>query len=223
MTDEHTTQPTDIVDRAREIERNAGTNVIVDRLRSLQSPATAPYDWHEFKRRSQESRGSQWHRTAIAASFVLVLAGIAGWMRYSAGDGLALDPPVGGVAMGGGIPHTGGQPMIAHDPANPDAGVAYWESINGDSNVVVWDSYETQRATSQWLANLPMEPAIVRVASRLPVLDLEDHIAWIDDMLNTAQIESAQPAHIQALQRERAQLISSLARVRYAETLAAER
>jgi hypothetical protein len=80
-----------------------------------------------------------------------------------------------------------------------------------------------QSATSQWLASLPSEPAIVRVDSRLPVVELEDRIAWVDDMLNTVQVESAQPVHIQTLRRERAQLISSLARVRYAETLAAER
>lgn len=85
------------------------------------------------------------------------------------------------------------------------------------------DSLPDVEATSRWLASLPREPAIVRVGTRVAVTDLEDHIAWIDDLLSAAQVERAQPAHIRTLQRERAQLIHSLAQVRYAETLAAER
>jgi hypothetical protein len=182
---------------------------ITSRLRDLPDRAEAPYDWHEFKRRNFEHRGEQWHRTAIAASVVLVLAGIAGWMRYSAGDGLGLsgdssiDEPA--VALEGNpLPIVGYRiepEDFAFSPAHGDA----------------------QEATSAWLANQPNEPAIVRVGNRLPVMDLEDRIAWIDDTLNAAQVESVQPASIQTLRHERAQLLSSLARVRYAETLAAER
>jgi len=172
-------------------ERNTS---IGDRLRALPTSAVAPYDWEEFKRRSQERNGGQWHRTAIAASFVLVLAGIAGWMRFSAGDGL--------------------EQSLEGEPVSATIGVVLPEMALEVSN---------ETATSQWLARLPDEPAIVRVGTRRAVVDLEDHIAWIDDVLNTAQIESAQPEHIQTLQRERAQLLSSLARVRYAETLAAGR
>jgi hypothetical protein len=179
---------------------------VTSRLRDLPDHAEAPYDWSEFKHRSHERRGAHWHRTAIAASVVLVLAGIAGWMRYSADDGLgqmgdsSFEGPmlaVGGAAIGGEAGATSGVPGATH--------------------------LDTQSATVAWLENLPSEPAIVRVSNRLPVVDLEDRIALVDDMLNAAQVESAQPAHIQSLRRERAQLISSLARVRYAETLAAER
>jgi hypothetical protein len=76
--------------------------------------------------------------------------------------------------------------------------------------------------SAQWLANLPDEPAIVRVDTRFAVADLEDRIAWLDDALTTAQLDSEQAVHVNALRRKRAQLIDSLAQVRYAETLAAE-
>jgi hypothetical protein len=44
----------------------------------------------------------------------------------------------------------------------------------------------------------------------------------MDDALNAARLSGARPARIQALQKERAQLLQSLVQVRYAETLAAE-
>jgi hypothetical protein len=221
MTDERPTQHTDSADHARLAERDPATNIIVSRLRELRNDSAAPYDWSEFKRRSQGRRGSQWHRTAIAASFVLVLAGIAGWMRFSADHDLeqSADSSDGDsiVGLNGNTVYMG-----PRDSAGSEAVAAYHASF-GEGPVMTWESSDTQRATSQWLADLPNEPAIVRVGTRGAVIDLEDHIALIDDMLNNAQVESAPPAHIQTLKRERAQLISSLARVRYAETLAASR
>jgi hypothetical protein len=77
-------------------------------------------------------------------------------------------------------------------------------------------------ASQSWLASLPDDRAIVRVSSRVAVMDLEDRIALMDDALNAARLSGARPARIQALQKERAQLLQSLVQVRYAETLAAE-
>jgi hypothetical protein len=174
-------------------------DAIALRLRALQTDATAPYDWVEFKRRSDERRRPQWHRAAIAALFVLVIVGAALWGRFS---------------------HVGESGKNTQTTAND-----YQTSFNtlpNDANEKI-DTYANTSATSQWLASLPSEPTIVRVGTRVAVVDLEDHIAWIDDLLSAAQVESAQPAHIRTLQRERAQLINSLAQVRYAETLAAQR
>jgi hypothetical protein len=70
-----------------------------------------------------------------------------------------------------------------------------------------------------WLASLP-DPAVVRVGTRAAVATLEDHIALVDDLLSAGRIERAPPARLLALQQERTQLVSSLAQVRYAETLA---
>jgi len=221
MTDERPTQHPNSVDHVRIAERDPATNIIVNRLRELRNDDAAPYDWSEFKRRSQDRRGSQWHRTAIAASFVLVLAGIAGWMRFSADHELeqSADSSNGDSIVG----ITGDTVyMGSHDSPDGEAIAAYHASF-GERPLMTWESRDAQRATSQWLAALPNEPAIVRVGTRGAVIDLEDHIALIDDMLNNAQVESAPPAQIHTLKRERAQLISSLARVRYAETLAASR
>jgi hypothetical protein len=77
-------------------------------------------------------------------------------------------------------------------------------------------------ASQRWLASLPDDHAIVRVGSRVPVMDLEDRIALTDDALNVARLGNAHPARVQALQRERAQLLQSLVQVRYAESLASD-
>lgn len=73
-----------------------------------------------------------------------------------------------------------------------------------------------------WLASLPDAPAIVRVDTRFAVADLEDSIAWMDELITIERAGAAQPARVKALQRERSRLVDSLVRVRYAETLAAE-
>jgi hypothetical protein len=74
----------------------------------------------------------------------------------------------------------------------------------------------------RWLASLPHEPAVVRVGTRAAVATLEDRIALVDDLLSAERAESAPPARLLTLQHERTELISSLAQVRYAETLADE-
>jgi hypothetical protein len=84
------------------------------------------------------------------------------------------------------------------------------------------DATNRIEASQRWLASLPDDQAIVHVSSRVPILDLEDRIAVMDDALNAARLGNARPGHVQALQRERAELLQSLVQVRYAETLAAE-
>jgi hypothetical protein len=75
-------------------------------------------------------------------------------------------------------------------------------------------------AMEQWLARQPAEPAIVRVGARLVVANLEDRIALVDDALTDERFDGIDAAHMAALQHTRTQLVSSLAQVRYAETLA---
>jgi hypothetical protein len=71
----------------------------------------------------------------------------------------------------------------------------------------------------RWLASLPDEPVVVRVGTRAAVAGLEDRIAQLDDVLSEARVEGIQPAKLQALEKQRARLVSSLVQVRYAETL----
>jgi hypothetical protein len=72
----------------------------------------------------------------------------------------------------------------------------------------------------EWLTEHPRQ-ALVRVPAQMAVTELEDQIATIDDQLNAERLEPAQAQQLSLLQRDRAQLIESLAQVRYAQNLVA--
>ena len=80
---------------------------------------------------------------------------------------------------------------------------------------------EQSKASERWLTHLPAEPAVMRVGTRIAVANLEDRIAWVDDVLSDESLDAVNPTHVGALEHERARLVNSLAQVRYAETLAA--
>jgi len=82
------------------------------------------------------------------------------------------------------------------------------------------ESLAQTQAAEAWLRSLPAEPAVVRVSTRGAVTDLEDRIAWVDDVLSDESVDAVNPTHLVALRHERARLVNSLAQVRYAETLA---
>jgi hypothetical protein len=75
---------------------------------------------------------------------------------------------------------------------------------------------------TRWLMALPQDPAIVRVDSELAITDLEDSIAWIDELLTLERAGTPRPDRVSTLQHERSRLVDSLVQVRYAETLASE-
>jgi hypothetical protein len=77
-----------------------------------------------------------------------------------------------------------------------------------------------QAALERWLASLPDDPALVQVGPRAAVVRLEDRLAQLDDEISAERALSGKPARLIAIQRERSQLVSSLAQVRYAEVLA---
>lgn len=72
-----------------------------------------------------------------------------------------------------------------------------------------------------WLAHQPAEPVVVRVSSRIAVTNLEDRIAWFDDVLMNERLQGADAEQVKVLEQERARLVSTLAQVRYAEALVA--
>jgi len=76
------------------------------------------------------------------------------------------------------------------------------------------------RAIEGWLAGLPQDHAIVRVGAHAAVTSLEDQIAALDDLMSAERVEGAQPTRLDALERQRSQLVNSLAQVQYAEMLA---
>jgi hypothetical protein len=72
-----------------------------------------------------------------------------------------------------------------------------------------------------WLARQPAEPVVVSVASRIAVTNLEDRIAWFDDVLMNERLDGTDTKQVEVLQQERARLVKTLAQVRYAEALVA--
>jgi len=72
----------------------------------------------------------------------------------------------------------------------------------------------------RWLNAQPRR-AIVRVPTQMAVTELEDQIAAIDDQLTAVGLSQSQAGQLAILQRDRAQLVESLAQVRYAQILVA--
>ena len=164
-------------------------------LRELPDDPAGPYDWREFQRRAHAAPAAA-ARVAglrtLAAAIVIALAVLATAIRIGVGP-RALRPPV------------------AADNGTANLAAASSEVPGAERDAV---------AAQYWLERLPREPALVRVGPRAAVEALEDHIAQVDDLLTSERAGSAPPARLRVLQQERAQLVSSLLQVRYAETLA---
>ena len=164
-------------------------------LRSLPNGGAGPYVWHEFQRRTRAAPATATRLAgarALAAATVIAVAVLAVAIRFGAG------------------------PRPVHVPIPAVAS-------SSDTPAVASNGSPAERADAAaqyWLARLPREPALVRVGTRAAVETLEDHIAQVDDLLTTERAGSAPAARLQMLQQERAQLVSSLVQVRYAETLA---
>ena len=171
-------------------------------LRELPREAAPPYGWGEFRSRAEQLAVSRHDRAGSRSRAALVAIAI-GIVALS----LRLGEPQ----------------RTAPHPDDDGAGA------RGSTHVVasgVDESPEIRRGDSgtevleRWLASLPDEPALVRVGNRAAVTGLEDRLAELDDLLTAERVDQARPARLLALQRERRQLVSSLAQVRYAETLA---
>lgn len=181
---------------------------IAQRLRDLPAELPAPYDWAEFRRRSRDRFPARrnlvkWPHAAAAAGLTAVVATLAMLGTGDIGDSV-----------------TGREaPLAAEtnvDAARSSAADPTRFAITGIPNA------GQARATREWLAHQPAEPALVRVGPRVAVANLEDRIAWFDDALTDERLRGVNPDSLKVLQQERARLVSSLAQVRYAEALAAD-
>jgi hypothetical protein len=173
------------------------TAAIAERLRRLPGETREPYSWEEFRQRatSRSPRAATIAlRTAAAVLLVAAAAATVVWMDRGTGRGTST--PV-------------NAPVEANGPAPAVAAGAS-------------EATYAAAAAEHWLARQPAEPAIVRVGSYAAVAGLEDRIAQLDDLMSAARAEGMQPASLSALQDQRARLVSSLAQVRYAETLVSE-
>lgn len=172
--------------------------LIARRLRAAaEDQGDVPYDWDEFQRRAHRSgsRGFGRHRAArtavtAAAAGLLAVFAIAALSRHRAAGA----PPAGSPFVSGRGSVSAG---ISADPAQART-----------------------RALEGWLANLPHDPALVRVGAHAAVISLQDQIATLDDLMSAERAAGAGPRRLRALEQQRSELVSSLAQLRYAELLA---
>jgi hypothetical protein len=166
---------------------------LVQRLRDLPDGA-APYDFSEFTRRHSRRRTRQAQRPVrLIAAAVAVL--LAGWtLRH------------------GLLPLIGTEPPVADAPMMPPP--------MGSEADARWPVLLPTVDAERWL-NAHPQRALVRVPAQMAVTELEDQIATMDDQLNAAQFSRPQAQQVAMLQRDRAQLVESLAQVRYAQNLMA--
>jgi hypothetical protein len=166
--------------------------IIARRLRAAGGePGDVPYGWAEFQRRRHRSMLTLViERNRPAAIAAAVLAAVL----VTAAPFL--------------------RSSSEHAPAPaPEYGAVHVSA--GD-----WREPARTRAIEGWLARLPHDRAIVRVGSHAAVSSLQDQIAALDDLLSTERAAGAPPSRLELLERQRAQLVSSLAQLRYAEMLA---
>jgi hypothetical protein len=170
-------------------------------LGALPDEAVPPYGWSEFRRRT-EQRARAHQRMTGGRSLAALVAIVVGIVALS----LRLGEPLRPAARQPHVAADGGAGIMRFTPAETAADAARNE-------------LRTQML-ERWLASLPAEPALVRVGDRVAVTGLEDRLAEVDDLLSAERVDHARPVRLQVLLQERRRLVSSLAQVRYAQTLA---
>jgi hypothetical protein len=168
--------------------------LLLERLRNLPD-GKAPYDYAEFAHRYSRRRVQQTQRPLrLLAAALAVL--VAGWVFRHGLTPLVVDNVLVEDA-----------PVMRMPPpaVGPDA---HWPAL-----------LPTVDAES-WLNAHPRQ-ALVRVPAQMAVTELEDQIATMDDQLNAVRLSHPHAQQLALLQRDRAQMVESLAQVRYAQNLVA--
>lgn len=159
------------------------------RLRELPDAEVPPYGYAEFSRRYSRRRTRQ-SQAPLRLMAVALAVVVAGWVMK---HGLA--PVMTDVVSMAAAP----QP-----PQSPAS--ALWAPLPG-ANAERWLNAQPRRA-------------IVRVPTQMAVTELEDQIAAMDDQINAVRlVQRPHGQQVAVLQRNRAQLLESLAQVRYAQLL----
>jgi hypothetical protein len=163
------------------------------RLRELPDAEAPPYGYGEFSRRYARRRSRQ-ARAPLRLMAVALAVVMAGWVMK---HGLA--PVMTDVA--------------SVSPAPPSL-------PQSRSGVAAEGAAALTGNAERWL-NAQPRSAIVRVPTQMAVTELEDQIAAMDDQLNAVRLAQPHAQQLAVLQRDRAQLVESLAQVRYAQILVA--
>lgn len=172
---------------------------LLDRLRDLPDAAAPPYGYAEFSHRHARRRARQAQRPLRLMVAALVVV-IGGWVvRHGLTPFMdtVSSPPDAPMAQ---------MPPPGDEPEAPLAGPrrVLLPTVNAES----------------WL-NAHPQRALVRVPAQMAVTELEDQIATMDDQLNAVRLSREPAQQLALLQRDRAQLVESLAQVRYAQYLVA--
>jgi hypothetical protein len=168
--------------------------LLLQRLRDLPD-GEAPYDYAEFAHRYFRRRVQQTQRPwrLLAAALAAL---VAGW-----------------VFRHGLTPLVGDSFPVADAPVMPLAP----RGLAADAH---WPALLPTVDAENWLNAHPRQ-ALVRVPAQMVVGELEDQIATMDDQLNAVRLSQPHTQQLALLQRDRAQMVESLAQVRYAQNLAA--
>lgn len=164
------------------------------RLRDLPD-GSAPYDYAEFSHLTSRRRIRQTQRPLrlLAAALAVLVAGWA--LRQGLVPLIADDPPVADM------------PVMPFAPPGID-GPSQWPALLPTVDAQIWLDAHPRRA-------------LVRVPEQMAVTALEDQIAAMDDQLNSVRLSQPHAQQVALLQRDRAQMVESLAQVRYAQNLVA--
>jgi hypothetical protein len=190
-------------------------------LRELPTEVPPPFGWEELRHRATRGRrastaghrggraersGRSYVPAAAAAACVAVLLVAAVMLGRSHVSPEHADVLAASAAAIG----------PAQRPADTSTGATTRVADISDPAQVL----EQAQAAERWLATKPQGPAIVRVSAHLAVADLENRIASMDDELDAARVMNERGTRWRTLELDRAQLVDSLAQVRYAEMLA---
>ena len=191
------------------------------RLCELPDAEVPPYEFSEFSRRYSRRRLQQGQRPwRLMAAALAVLIG--GWVLRHGLAPVMQEPRVmqASQAMQESQGMPGPQAML-ESPAEPgsqsgDALEARIGMPKAGQRPVLLPTVNAQ----SWLDEHPRH-AIIRVPTQMVVTELEDQIATLDDQLNAVRLSQPPARQLALLQRDRAQLVESLAQVRYAQNLMA--
>ncbi len=213
------------VDQRPDGERDLTKEAIARRLRALRSELPPPFDWSELQRRSRARARAKGGSRTLAIAAVLALVCVVA-IRLNRGEprpertaapraesAKRLRPSAPSVAAPA--------PELLQAQA-PHAQAPHAQAPGSLHTQAPAELLARADTAERWLASEPESGPIVQVSTHLAVTHLEDRIASMDDLLNLERLEHARPSRLRTLQLERAQLVDSLAQVRYAEILASE-
>jgi hypothetical protein len=187
-------------------------DVVGEKLRGLPAELQPPCGWEELGPRILRER-SGLERASLGERW---LGPAVRWSAFAAA-GCAI--VLGAAAIVASHHHLQGRPSEAPVSASSGAPRAL---APASAEPETHNALARAAAAERWLASKPESSAVVYVGSRLAVVDLENGIASLDDELNAARVLDGSSVRVRQLQLERAQLVDSLAQIRYAEILADE-